>query len=604
MNRSPILISLLALALALPAASRAQAPAAEPTAWHTVRPGETLEGIAARFLGSSRLWPEIQRLNPAINDAHWISPGQRIRVPLTRSNEPAARLDRLSREVEEQPSPIPWQQAQVGDMLVERDGVRTRRKSSAEMQFLDGARLVVTEDSLVFLRRAGAGLQGAPRKSIEIIEGQADLESRAASGSEPAAPEVEIVVGSSRATSRADRSGPAQTRARRSEEGGAKVMAYGGESEVEAGGAKVAVKRGMGTSVAAQGPPSPPEPLLPAPRLNEPEPGAERACTDPWLSWQPVPEAAAYIVEVCRDPGCGALVERRTGETGPRWRPPAPLPLGELYWRVTARSRSGLDGYPSEASRLTITSDRAAGPPPRGGTIAVAGPQVLVGERLYVSPGAKVQVTAVDAEGRPARWTPLIGGREERAWPDSWSVGEKTVAAAVVDGCGGSAAVAPVSFVVDGEAPVIQWQAGGRKELADRLAPDTEKDRQRERGRRGGGVPARDAWASDAGVFLLPLPWKPVRKGERPADTFPVEIASDHPQAFLAAPGSSVLRDGGPETALGDEILWVTATDAGAGVDRLILRTRTERDRVVLEIEAADLVGNQSRKEIVLKRGR
>ena len=57
-------------------------------------------------------------------------------------------------------------------------------------------------------------------------------------------------------------------------------MAYGGESEVEAGGAKVQVQRGMGTSVATQGPPSPPEPLLPAPVLAGPEPDAERACVE------------------------------------------------------------------------------------------------------------------------------------------------------------------------------------------------------------------------------------------------------------------------------------------------------------------------------------
>jgi hypothetical protein len=360
----------------------------------------------------------------------------------------------------------------------------------------------------------------------------------------------------------------------------------------------------MGTSVAPSGPPSPPEPLLPAPRLLDPEAGAERACVDPWLSWQPVPEAAAYIVEVCRDRDCASLVDRRVGEAGPRWRPTSPLPMGELYWRVTARSRSGLDGYPSEAARLTITSDRAAGSPPGGGTIAVAGPQVRVGERLIVSPGARMQVTAVDADGKPAAWVPVIGGREEKSWPDSWSAGDKTAGAAVVDGCGTRAAVAPVAFTVDAEGPAIEWRAGDRQELDDRLATDTEKERRRLRGRRGEGRPARDAWTSDAGVYLLPVPWAPKRKGEPAADTFPVEIASDHPQAFLAAPSSAYLHDGSLETSLGDDVLWVSATDAGAGVDRLVLRTRTDRDRMVLEIEAVDLVGNESRKEIVLKQGR
>jgi hypothetical protein len=183
MNRR--LSALLAALLLAPAGLEAQsrpAPAAkpsvfasEPTSWHTVRPGETLRGITARFLGSSELWQEIHRLNPGIIDPDRIAPGQRIRVPAEKSSIPAARLERLSRQVEEQPSPIPWQNAQVGDMLVERDAVRTRQKSSAEMQFLDGARLTVTEDSLVFLQRSGKTLSGSPKKSIEIVQGAAEL---------------------------------------------------------------------------------------------------------------------------------------------------------------------------------------------------------------------------------------------------------------------------------------------------------------------------------------------------------------------------------------------------------------------------------------------
>ena len=150
-----------------------------------MRPGETLRGITARFLGSSELWQEIHRLNPGIADPDRIAPGQRIRVPAEKSSIPAARLERLSRQVEEQPSPIPWQNAQVGDMLVERDAVRTRQKSSAEMQFLDGARLTVTEDSLVFLQRSGKTLAGSPKKSIEIVQGQAELNAQVLSASAP-----------------------------------------------------------------------------------------------------------------------------------------------------------------------------------------------------------------------------------------------------------------------------------------------------------------------------------------------------------------------------------------------------------------------------------
>jgi LysM repeat protein len=594
--RSTAIAGLLLLAAA---GARAQtAPAAEAgETWHIVRPGETLEQIATRYLGSIQLWQVLHRLNPGIANPNQIEPGQRIRIPAVRPVRLDATLNRLSRQVEEQPSPIPWKAAQLGDVLVERDGVRTYGKSSAELRFSDGARLTVTEDSLVFLRRSAAVLQGVERKSIEIVDGQADLEARAATPS-GTAPDVEIVIGKTRATAKADRSGPSQTRARKAE-GGAKLMIYGGDSEVEAGGAKVRVPRGMGTSVAATGPPSPPEPLLPAPALTTPEAGAERACADPTFSWAAVPEAESYIVEVCRDPGCGALVERQTGVPGPTWRPAAPLPLSGLYWRVTARGRSGLDGYPSAALALSVTSARTGLPSPTG-SLAVAGPQMRVGDRLFTAASSTVEVTAVDADGGKARWVPVIGGEEASALPATWAAGEHTVGALALDGCGNRGVVSPLAFVTDTEAPAIRWEVGDRESLADRLAPDSEGERRRLRNRRSGGVPADDAWQSRAGVWRLPLPW--VKDREPGRVQFPVDIRSDRPQAFLAAVDTTVSADG-RDDALDEHILWIAADDGGgAGVDRMVVKSREESGRVVLEVEATDLVGNSRKKEIVLRK--
>jgi hypothetical protein len=597
MNRRLIAIAgcLLTLLLA-PWGVGAQSPAAGATVWHTVRPGETLEGIATRFLGSVQLWKELHRLNPGIADPNRIEPGQRIRIPAMRPALPAATVSRLSRQVEEQPSPIDWKEARVDDVLVERDGVRTFRQASAELRFADGARLTVTEDSLVYLRRSGSALKGVERKAIELMSGQADLDARSTVAA-VAAPEVEIVVGASRTTSRPDKAGGAQTRARRAEEGSAKVSVYGGESEVEAGGAKIQVPRGMGTSVAPTGPPSPPEKLLAAPAGTEPVAGAERACADPLFTWQAVPEAASYTVEICRDPACAELVTRQTGETGTQWRAAAPLPVGDYHWRVTARSASGLDGYPGEGSRLAITSDRTGVQAPAG-SLQIAGPQVRVGERLFTAASTTVQVTATGPDGSAARWVPVIGGSEAAAWPAAWSAGEHTAGAFVLDGCGHRVAIAPVAFVTDTMPPGIRWQVSDPRSLADRLAPDSERDRRRLSGRRSGGVPARDAWQSYAGVWQLPLPWVKDRGGVR--TQFPVEIQSDRPQAFLAAPDTRAVADG-KDDLLDDRILWIAAEDAGAGVDRLVLKSRTEGDRVVLEVEAVDMVGNRSTKEIVLR---
>ena len=108
MNRRPYalpLTLLLVLPLVAPASRAQSRPAAPPaaqatptpeaTGWHTVRPGETLRGIAAQFLGSQDRWVEIHRLNPGIADPDRIAPGLRIRIPSALSSFPAARLSQL-----------------------------------------------------------------------------------------------------------------------------------------------------------------------------------------------------------------------------------------------------------------------------------------------------------------------------------------------------------------------------------------------------------------------------------------------------------------------------------------------------------------------------
>jgi murein DD-endopeptidase MepM/ murein hydrolase activator NlpD len=574
--RRIVLFTLFALALRVPCAppARAQTPAEDRT--HVVRPGETLRGISARYLGSPRRWQEIQRLNPDIADPDRLRPGQRIRMPAPQQNAPAAQVRRISRRVEERPAPIPWGPAQVGDLLVERDGVRTYGRSSAEMAFADGTRLTVTEDSLVFLQRTGRTLRGVEEsKAVEIVEGQADVEVRPGPARAAASrtPEIEIVLGKTKATSRPGPAGNVQARARRAGAGGAKVMVYGGAGEVEAGGARVAVPEGMGTSVAGEGPPSPPEKLLPAVRLSTPGPGAGLECSNPALAWEPVDGAYSYTVEVCRDASCGALVERVVGHGATEWRAAA-LPLGELFWRVTARSRSGLDGYPSEAAPLSILAERSDLQPPAG-ALEVAGRRITVGDRLFVNADVELKVAAEDAQTGVSPSDPPAPPR---------TAGEHTVTALVSDRCGNRTRTAPVTFTVDTEPPSVRWVAGDADSFEQRGEPEGWERDQRQRRRsliRQEPETAPLAWSAGG------LGWIPTRAGR------PLRVESDRPQVFLRGEGTS-LRAGGEEVRFGaGRILWIEATDAGAGVEHLTLQVEDG----VLKLEAADLVGNVRRME-------
>lgn len=600
---------ILAAGAAGPLAAQGSPDNLEP-AWHIVRPGDTLEALADLYLGSSQFWKRLADLNREILDPDRIEPGQRLRVMLpVRSTLPVARIDRVSRKVEEQPRPNPWNEARPGDLLVEKDAVRTYKSSSAVMDFRDGTSLVVTEDSLVFLNRAGSRLQGAPTHSVEIVEGQADVEvGRPRLGSaEAVRPEVEIVLGTTRARSKpavSATAGQPQSRARKAESGGAKVMIYGGEGEVEAGGAKVQVPQGMGTSVEKEGPPGPPEPLLPAPVLASPAPGATAACTPLRLAWQPVPESVSYTVEICRDAACAELVERSVGTSGEEWRTSS-LPEGEYSWRVTARSRSGLDGYPSATSRVVVRPGQADVEAPTG-TIRITGTTVRIADQLYVPPGVTFDVEAADGSiggiggSGLSGWRPMIDGQEAavEAWTGPWPGGPHTAGAMALDLCGNRGAIAPVSFTVDAEAPALSWKAEG---------PPPEQLRSR-RGRR-----LRRGKPGDApGLLWAPSePWGRLRWDERwssAADPLEntvhqtVEIASDLPTVFLYLDGVRLLADGKPLPASGEGLVRLDATDGGSRVEKLTVRTRTTGDGPVLEVEAVDGVGNVGRQELRIER--
>ena len=359
--RFRIMARIVALALVLAAAAPAILAQGRPTpaprpgdtlGWYVVRPGDTLEDITERFLGTPILWRENWRLNPWLKDPHLLHAGDRLRIIVARKLPPrSAELERVSRRVEEKPHPNPWIPAREGDLLRENDGCRTYRRSSARLRFDDGTRLTLTGESLIFLKRVERTLTGKDRDTVEVVHGQADLrlQPRRAGSLD-----VEVVAGPAVARPRPGTTGRAATRLRREGENGARMMVYEGESTVEAGGAAVEVPAGMGTAVPESGPPKPPEKLLPAPALRSPARGASVGWSNPVLAWAPVPGAVSYTVEVFRDREAARLAFRTAGLSNTSLRTD-PLPDGELFWRVTAVASSGLDGYPSRCRSITVT---------------------------------------------------------------------------------------------------------------------------------------------------------------------------------------------------------------------------------------------------------
>lgn len=317
--------------------------AADTIGWHTVRPGETLEGITARYLGSPAAWRENWKLNPGLKNPDVLTPGQKIRVIVTRDLPASfALIRKVARHVEKKPEPQPWEPAHPGDRLAERHGVQTFAGSSAELRFQDDTILTLAERSLVFLRGAKAVTPRLDRSEIEIVDGQGDLEKPAKS---TRAHDIEITVG----TAVARPGAPAASARFRSEQHNAQVMSYRGATAVSAAGASVTVRQGMGVAVPEGKAPGKPEKLLAAAALKP----VDTQLAHPLFAWPEVKGAATYTLEVCRDRSCAEVLARTTGVTAREWKPAEALPAGSLFWRVTARATTGLDGYPAAAA-LTV----------------------------------------------------------------------------------------------------------------------------------------------------------------------------------------------------------------------------------------------------------
>jgi len=376
-------------------AQEAPAPSPKPgdtLGWYVVRPGDTLEAITKLYLGTPVLWRENWRLNPDIRNPHLLRIGRRIRVIVHRElPERMAEIETISRRVDEKPHPNPWITARRGDLLKKMDGLRTHHRSSAGLRFGDGLRLVVTEDSLVFLNELETDVLGRTRDEIEIIQGQTDLKVR------PTGPKrgtIEVLVGSARAEPRPGPAGTASSRYARSEEGGAKVMVFRGRSKVASAGSQVEVPQGMGTKVPRGGPPAPPEKLLAAPVLEKPSAGWRSPWANPVLSWGAVPGAETYTVEIFRDEEGTELVERKRGLNDLSWAPEK-LPRGRLYWRVTATAPSGLDGYPAGLRLLEVSSGLPDLEAPVVVAIPLAGIRVT-GHHVVAAPQGLLRLEAHD----------------------------------------------------------------------------------------------------------------------------------------------------------------------------------------------------------------
>ncbi|MFJ4290481.1 FecR domain-containing protein [Cupriavidus sp. NPDC089707] len=416
---------------------------------YLVEPGDTLIGLAERYMASTDGWRTLQRLN-GVADPYRLVPGTRLRIPLSQIPEQAAsaRVVYVNGEVRANGRPV-----QVGMSLDESVRIETPAAGSVTLELPDRSRVTLPPKTTVAVRRLRTfARSGLTDTVIRIEQGGADTRV-APEGSGVGRFELHtpMMVTGVRGTSyrvAADAAGS------RSEvlEGriGVSAARQARPAPAPAGRAMTAaaqVSAGYGVGVSDRGRLSQPVALLPAPVLLPPADTVLGPAFD--AAWQPVPGASAYRVTVARDAALTELAWSGT-TTDTRARPEG-LPEGTLYLAVSAIDANRLTGHAAQAPvavRLnppapftlqpaadavrygeTVAFAWATVPSAASYELAVAGDAGFAGE-VALQPAAEPastqpqapgqywwRVRSVDAAGRPGPWSAPVAYRVEPPGP-------------------------------------------------------------------------------------------------------------------------------------------------------------------------------------------
>ncbi|AVP57112.1 FecR family protein [Pulveribacter suum] len=336
----PALRRLLPWALLLAVAAPA---AAQPggAIEHAVQAGDTLQALAAHYLGDGRLWPGLQQEN-RVADPRRLQPGSVLRIPLHLLPPGSAEVAFVHGDAHVQLPGGPPRAPQPGQALAEGARVQAGADSFITVRLADGTLVRVQADSQVQIeqlrRRGRAGdaqsVLQLERGSVEPSvppqppQGQRRFEIRTPTAS-TAVRGTRFVV----ALAPDGRTLAAVT------EGSLDVAAH------RAGAGARRLEQGHGLVVSAAGAVGAPTPLLPAPDLAE-LPATLEDADFLTLALPPVPGAVAYQVQVARDAQSAAVVRSATA-AGPQVRLPA-VADGEYYLTVRAIDAAGLPGQQAQ----------------------------------------------------------------------------------------------------------------------------------------------------------------------------------------------------------------------------------------------------------------
>lgn len=316
-----------------------------------VQKGETCEDIAQSLYGSARHTPLLQRYNRVVcKSGAPLREGLTLIVPEKPTTLPDARLKSMNPDVRARPGSGSWTPAAAGMPLFSNYNVNTLDQGRADIEFVDRTRVVLAPNTLVVIYGTAnqTRVSRTAPASVEVDAGEVKAALSALRGES-----VEVAVKGGGRVSAASRDTVVQRKGTRTT-----VEVFDGKAGVSAGGKSVEVPKNYGTRFVGVSPPVPPRPLPPAPTWapggtgsTALAPGGTGLVT---ASWNPVPAAIAYRVELSRDPEFRDLISREevpatiTAFRGER------LPVGTYYLTVRAIDKEEYLGIAADTRAVRL----------------------------------------------------------------------------------------------------------------------------------------------------------------------------------------------------------------------------------------------------------
>lgn len=327
---------ILACPLAL-AAPPAQPPEREFT--YRTAAGDTLIGIAARFLVDPSDWKRLQERN-RVADPRAIPVGTAIRMPVSRMRAAPRPL-----EVEAVSGTAQSGAGRLapGSKVAEGDRVRTGPDGFVTLRLADGSRLTVPAASEVKVEKARSyGNATVAETVLDLVTGRVDASARPQGG-------ADVLEVRSRRAVTAVRGTRFRVAALEADAVATEVVEGRVGVNEESVGRPLDLAGGFGTRVEPGREPLPPVKLLAAPDMAPVPALVERTLVR--LPFGAVAGAGGYVAQVAKDAGFRQLVaEARSASPEAKF---ADLPDGDYHVRLRAVDKLGLEGLESsKAFRL------------------------------------------------------------------------------------------------------------------------------------------------------------------------------------------------------------------------------------------------------------